>query len=97
MAVKQKLSELADSYIGFIDYGVRAWFFAFFAFLTILVIERTGFFDMAGILLLYWLVSLIVVGLWTRDYTRGYVPVWWLRLGYGKKAKARMKLGDRKL
>lgn len=97
MSIKQKISDFMDNYVGFIDYGVRAWFFAFFAFITILMIERTGYFDMAGILLLYWLVSLIVVGLWTRDYTRGYVPVWWLRLGYGKKAKARMKLGDRKL
>lgn len=95
MAVKQKLSELADSYIGFIDYGVRAWLFAFFGYMSLTLLGMTHLIDKTVgaylIIGVFWIMSLI----WTYDYAKGYVPVWWLRLGYGKNSKAKIKLKNK--
>lgn len=94
--MKQKISDLMDGFVGFMDYGVRAWLFAFVGYSIMaglgyfhIISQITGLFAIMGVL---WITSII----WTYDFARGYVPVWWLRLGYGKKAKARMILKNKR-
>lgn len=94
MSFKDKLIDITDSYVGFIDYGVRAWMFASISYILLSLLGMTHLLDKTvGAYLVvgtFWIMSLI----WTYDYAKGYVPVWWLRLGYGKKSKARLKNKD---
>ena len=93
--MKKLVSNFALWLSSLMECSVRAFivFLCSYLLLWVLIVTHSitsgwGFIYMA----VTGMVSMFVLG---YDFGRGYVPVWWLRLGYGEKSKARMKLKNK--
>ena len=93
--MKKLVSDIAQWISSLMECSVRAFivFLCSYLLLWVLIVTHSitsgwGFVYMA----VTGMVSMFVLG---YDFAKGYVPVWWLRLGYGKNSKARMELKNK--
>lgn len=79
-----KFDKFTDGYIYFCDCGVRAWMFYVVVIVISLIITLLDYTYQPWAFVVMFLGTMLMIGLWYRDYAIRYIPEFWIELGKGK-------------